>query len=216
MAGSITSGPSGLFDPYTRDQAGADQVLRLALFGGDKGSGDTDLIVRKRITTALKELLKRPDFTVSARSDAAETVALIELIARGVTFPVASGSGATLINYMRVIDVEAYVSGATALTEQGFIKSRWAVVGGATPQVYITQIPATGSTGVPGVGVNPNFAGNVHSALGTTAADTDVPFLTLVSGASTVTLNFVHATTEVMNIVANVYVGKLQPIPGGV
>lgn len=215
MAGSVTS-LKGVFDANTRDIVGIAQVLNLAVNGATKKNRETDPNKRKRIVTAQNQIGYLPDFVINARSDAAETVALIELIAKGVTFPAATGSGATLVNYMRLIEVDAYVSGATALTEQGYIRSVWAVVGGATPQVYITQIPATGSTGVPGVGVNPNFAGNQTSALGTTAADTDVPFFTLVSGASTVTLNFVHATTEIMNAVVHVRIGKLTPITGGV
>lgn len=215
MAGSVQS-IQGVFDQTTRDLVSRAQILNLAVNGAGKKNRELSASARKRIVTAQNQIAGTPDFIVNARSDAAETVALIELIAKGVTFPAATGTGATLVNFMRLITVDAFVSGATALTEQGWIRSTWAVVGGATPQVYLTQIPATGSTGAPGVGVNPNFAGNQASALGTTAADTDVPFFTLVSGASTVTLNFVHATTEIMNAVVQVRIGKLVAIAGGV
>lgn len=205
MAGSVLSF-TGKFDAATRDQANAKRKMSLAVFDY--------LGTNAQRLTARAELFGAPDFQIEARSDAAETLPLVELISKAVTFPAATGAAATLRYFMRVIEVDAYMSGATAATEQGYIKSRWAVVGGATPVVLISLLPATGSTGVPGVGAG--FAGNQFSAMGSTLADTDTPFLTLVAGASTVTLNLVHATVEIMNINAQVRVGKLISLVGGV
>lgn len=204
MAGSVTSF-TGKFDPDTRDKANMARKINLAVYGAGNA--------RQR-QTARAELFNQPDFTILARQDDAAALALVELIAKGVTFPAASGAAATLQYFMRLIEVDVFLSGATAATEQGHIRGRWAVVGGATPIVLVTLLPATGSTGVPGTGAG--FAGNIHSSEGSTLFDTDVPFVTLVAGASTVTLNCTHATTEIMNIKAEVRVGRLQALPGGV
>lgn len=192
MAGTILSGPTGLFDPYTRDQAGIDQILKLAMYGAERGPGDTDLILRKKVVTAQKYLAKDPDFTVDANTTAAETFAVLELIAKGVTFPA---------GYMRLLTIDYYVAG-NAADETGWARHTALVSGGTTPIVRVVTVPA--STPV-------QVGGNTLSGVAG-AGFTATPAVTVVAGAGTVTINVVSAEAENLNFHVRVQIGKLIPL----
>jgi hypothetical protein len=196
MAGTILSGPTGLFDAYTRDQASLRSMIGLAMYGGEKGPGDTDLLIRKKVVTAEKFLMKEPDFTVDANTTAAETFAVCELIARGVTFPA---------GFMRVLTIDFYVAG-NAADETGWARHTALVSGGSTPIVRVVTVPA--STPVQ-VGGN-TLSGVAGAGLAAT------PAVTVTAGASTVTVSVVSAEAENLNFHVRIHVGKLIPlrIPG--
>jgi len=192
MATTILSGPTGLFDPYTRDQASARQVLALAMYGGEKGAGDTDLALRKRVVTAEKWISGFPDFEVDVATTAAETGAAIELIARGVTFPA---------GFMRLVNVDYYVAG-NAADETGWARHTALVSGGSTPIVRVVTVPA--STPV-------QVGGNTLSGVAG-AGFASTPAVTVVAGASTVTVNVVSAEAENLNWRVQVSLGRLVPL----
>lgn len=85
MAITITSGPSGTFDPTTRDQATFTQKLRYA-------DGSTGTAVQR--VTAQNELEGKPDFkagfTTSDNAALANAMKLSGSSSRGVTFPAAT------------------------------------------------------------------------------------------------------------------------------
>src|ERR1043165_3500588 len=119
MAGSVTSF-KGKFDADTRDKANLARKISQAVFGAGNA---------QQRQTARAELFKQPDFVISARQDVSgETTTLIDLTARGVTFPVGT---------CRVIEYEAFVTGDTAATESGYLHARNMIVGGTTPVLGI-------------------------------------------------------------------------------
>ena len=82
MAVAVTSGPRGLFDPYTRDQSGLPGKIAKAVLGAGSAA---------QRATARAELFKQPDFTVeftTSDDDALENVMKLSgTSSRGVTFP---------------------------------------------------------------------------------------------------------------------------------
>jgi 5-carboxymethyl-2-hydroxymuconate isomerase len=177
---TVIDGPTGLFDPYTRDQASEKQVLNAALFGAEKTVGETEANRMKREITAQRWVARAPDFTVEANTTAAETATAIELIAQGVTFPAGS---------LRVIRVEAFVNG-NAADETGFVQATGTISGGTTPIVRVTTVQ--GPSAVAGAG----FAAT--------------PAVTFVAGASTLSIQVTSAEAELVHWRLHVYVGRLQ------
>lgn len=186
---------TGVFDPVTRDQVSRAQILALAVLGSSKKNRETDPNKRKRIVTAQNQIAGTPDFIVSARSTAAETANVIELIARGVLFPAPTGAAATLQYYSRVITVDAYVSG-DATDEQGFLRATGYIVGAATPIVRVTTVQGPSAVAAAGL--------------------TATPAVTFVPGVGTLNIAITSAEAEILCWVLQVKVGKLQPILGGV
>ena len=82
MAVAVTSGPRGLFDPYTRDQSGLPGKIAKAVLGAGSAA---------ERNTARAELFKQPDFTVefttSDNAALANCMKLSGTSSRGVTFP---------------------------------------------------------------------------------------------------------------------------------
>jgi hypothetical protein len=186
MAVTILSGPTGLFDPYTRDQAGARQVLALALFGGEKGVGETDADVRKRVVTAENWVARKPDFKLTANTTGAADTFAINLSDLGVTFPAGT---------MRSIDMELYVTGGTVATESGYIRARGLVIGGTTPVASVV------------LGGDTNMAA---AEAGFTTAD---PAVALAMDSNDVTVEVTSENAaEANHMVLHVYVGPLQPL----
>lgn len=187
MAVTVISGPSGLFDPYTRDQASAKHVLNLALFGGEKMPGETDAAYRKRVVTAETWISRRPDFVLSASTTEAADALALDLTAKGVTFPAGS---------QRVIEVELFITGGTVATESGYIHRREMIVGGTTPTLGIV-IGA----------IDTNMAGAVG---GFTTAD---PTLTFALATNNVTVVATAENAAEPNMwLMRVYVHPLQPL----
>ena len=82
MAVAVTSGPRGLFDPYTRDQSGLPGKIAKAVLGAGSAA---------QRATARAELFNQPDFTVEFSTDDADALSnclkLSGTSSRGVTFP---------------------------------------------------------------------------------------------------------------------------------
>lgn len=186
---------TGTFDPATRDIVGRAQVISLAIAGATKKPRETDPAKRKRVVTAQNQLMNAPDFVVFARSTIAEgPTSVLELISKGVTFPAATGSGATLTYYERVITVDAYLS-AAAGGLQGFLRATGTIIGGTTPTVLVTTVQGPSAV----------------------AAFTATPAVTFSAGASVLNINITSAqVTTIVNWVLNVRIGKLQSVLGGV
>jgi hypothetical protein len=186
MAGSVTSF-TGKFDPETRDLSGFSRKVSLACFGAGTSA---------QRQTARTEIFCAPDFIVNARTDSAETLAVAELIAKGVTFPAAS---------MRVLEIEAYVAG-NAADETGWLRHTALVSGGTTPIVRVVTVPASTPVQVGGNTLT-GVAGAGFAA---------TPAVTVVAGASTLTVNVVSAEAEILNWRVTIKVGKLQPMLLGI
>ena len=193
MALTILGGPTGLFDAATRDQATARQILALALFGGDKSVAENDTALRKRIVTAENQVAQRPDFTVEANTTAAETASVIELIARGVTFPadIAAAGGVPGQRFIRVITVDCYVTGLAA-NEGGFLRATGTIQGGATPTVLVTTVQGPSAVAAAGL--------------------TATPAIGFVAGAGSLNIQVTSAEAEELNWRLNVFIGKLAKL----
>ncbi len=138
------------------------------------------------------------DFQIQARTDAAETFAVAELMtARGVPFDAGT---------IRTIDIQVAVAG-NAADETGVARYVFTVSGAATPLIragtLFTATPATMQVG----GVYQAMAGAGLAA---------TPLLTCVAGAGTVTINVVSAEAEILNWSLRVKIGKAQPLVLGV
>lgn len=186
MAGSVQS-ITGKFDAETRDIANMARKISLAVFGAGSSA---------QRQTARAELFNQADFTIAARTDSAETLAVAELIAKGVTFPAGS---------MRVLTCEFFVAG-NAADETGWARHTALISGGSTPIVRVVTVPA--STPV-------QVGGNTLSGVAG-AGFAATPALTVVAGASTLTVNVVSAEAEILNWIVRLRVGKLQPMLLGI
>jgi hypothetical protein len=191
MAGTIIS-TTGVFDPVIRDKTSMAQILNLALNGATKKPRETDPNKRKRVVTAQAQIADFPDFSIEANTTAAETFAVKELIAAGVTFPA---------GFMRLVNIDFYVAG-NAADETGWARHTALVSGGTTPIVRVVTVPA--STPV-------QVGGNTLSGVAG-AGFTATPAVTVVAGASTVTVNVVSGEAENMNWVVQIRLGKLVPL----
>lgn len=196
MAGTIQTF-KGVFDNVVRDQLSTAAVLAIATNGANKKNRETDANKRKRIVTAQNQIAWQPDFTILARTTAAETFAVAELMtARGVLFPAGS---------LRLLEIEFYVAG-DASDETGWARHTALVSGGTTPIVRVVTVPA--STPV-------QVGGNTLSGVAG-AGFTATPAVTVVAGAGTVTVNVVSAEAEILNWCVEIRVGKLRPMLLGV
>lgn len=204
MALTIVSGPTGLFDAPTRDQASLSKLLKLATFGQARFPTGTALASQSAATvtaslllkdkqrvTAQNFLAKSPDFVVEANTTAAETATVIELIARGVTFPadIPVAGAVEGVRFERLIVAEAYLSGGAA-NEGGYYRITGTIQGGATPTVIATVL----------IGPNQPGAGNT------------TPVLTFLAGASTLSVQVTSADAESINWKVFVTVGKLNAV----
>ena len=97
MAVSVVS-KTGLFNPYIRDQASVDHVVRLALYGnGDQPKDATAATLQLAQRTTARQMLARAmgkqaaDFRVFATtSDNSALAQALDLTDEGVTFPAAT------------------------------------------------------------------------------------------------------------------------------
>lgn len=202
MATTILTGPLGLFDADTRDKASPQRILYLANFGQPafpsgtslvNGTAATNLLLkRKQVATARAQIADAPDFIVEATTTAAETGAVCELIARGVTFPA---------NSERLVNVDFYVAG-NATDETGWARHTALVSGGTTPIVRVVTVPA--STPV-------QVGGNTLSGVAA-AGFTATPAVTVTAGSGTLTVNVVSAEAENLNWKVFIRLGKLVPL----
>lgn len=155
------------------------------------------LAVGGNVGAANKVVQGGVDFLVNARTTAAETGAAIELLtARGVPFPA---------GFTRLVEIDFYVSGDGA-TEIGWARHTAHVTGGATPVVQVVTVPA--STPV-------QVGGNTLSGVAG-AGFAATPAVTVVAGASTVTVNVVSAEAEILNWTLRIKIGRLVPFIAGV
>lgn len=175
-------------------------MLKLATFGQARFPTGTALATQngttvaaslllkdKQLRTAQNFLAKLPDFTVEALSTAAEgPTAVIELIARGVTFPADIGTAGGA-RFQRKLIAEAYLTGLGA-TEAGYYRIEAMVQGAATPVIPVTVL----------IGPNQPGAGNT------------TPVLTFVAGVGTLSVAITSADAEDITWKVNVYVGKLE------
>lgn len=121
MAITILDGPSGLFDPYTRDKASLSRILKLAMFGQPKfpkgtalatQSGATvaaDLVTKDKETRTAQTMLSKAmgrraaDFTARFTTGNADALASVFALSgssgKGVTFP--AGTVRTIQMVMR-------------------------------------------------------------------------------------------------------------------
>lgn len=135
------------------------------------------------------------DFLVQARSTAAETATVIELMtAKGVPFPA---------GFFRILEIEAYVSG-NASDETGYLRKIAAVSGGATPILRVIQNGATAATD----------QGFFSAVAGAGFAAT--PACAVTVGAGVVNVQITSAEAEILNWTVKVKVGKLVPLIAGV
>jgi hypothetical protein len=203
MALTILSGPTGLFDAPTRDQASLSKLLKLATFGQARFPTGTALASQNAATvtaslllkdkqrqTAQNFLAKTHDFFVEASTSAAETANVIELIARGVTFPADVGA-ANGDRFVRDIQVDAYVTGLGA-TETGFLRVVGVIQGGATPTVLAVTNPGPSAVAAAGLAAT--------------------PAITFVAGAGTLNIAVTSAEAEPLDWKVFVFVGKLRQV----
>lgn len=181
---------AGLFDPYTRDFAPSYNVMAKAVLG--VGS------LAERLT-AQNMILRgdcSSDFVVRAlQAGSAATDTLIDLSAKGVTFPAQTA---------RTIEVEAWVTGdAFATTEFGHIKIAETFIGGTPPQVAIDVNVAANV-------ITTNTAG-ARGAF--TTSDPTVQFA-IVGNTVTVTVTN-EGAAESNSWILRVRVGKLVPFNAG-
>jgi hypothetical protein len=135
---------------------------------------------------------KDPDFIVEAFQDvSAEATTLIDLTARGVTFPAGT---------IRIVEFEYFITGDTAATETGYVHQRNAIVGGTTPVL-----------GVVVGAIDTNLAGG---AAVFTGADPIVAFTMASNNVTIVGTN--EGATESNATILKVYVGRLQTVRLGV
>lgn len=148
MAISLTWGPIGAFDPYTRDQAGYAQ--KKAYANGDSGTAAQQ-------ATARAELNDDPDFAaeLQATTDTSNLQA-VDLTDEGVTFPA---------NTVRTIRLRSWVM---TDNDRYFYETQEDVLGGTTP-VLLGQRLIRGHAEEAGT---PKAYGDVHLAATITALTT--------------------------------------------
>lgn len=195
MAGTIQT-----FDPTAWDSRidilDSKYLLRIAMEGASAvGQAAADGVLARLCARRMDE---RFDFLVQARTTAAETFAVAELMtARGVPFAAAT---------MRIITADVNVSGDAA-TETGYAKYIFTVSGGSTPIIrsggVLTATPAT---------MQDSAFYQAMAGAGLAAT----PALTCVAGAGTVTINVVSAEAEILNWTVRIGVGKALPLILGV
>ncbi len=137
------------------------------------------------------------DFEIQARTDAAETFAVAELLtARGVPFDAGT---------IRTVQVDFFVAG-NAADETGWARHTALVSGGATPIVRVVTVPANTPVQV---------GGNTLSGVAG-AGFAATPAVTVVAGAGTLTVNVVSAEAEILNWRVKIKIGKAVPLVLGV
>lgn len=198
-------GVAGVFDPVVRDQLSNAQILNIAVNGAGKKNRELSANARKRIVTAQNQIARAPDFTVYARTstnDAATQV--LDLTAKGVTFPANVGAVGQIVQFMRIITWEVWFAG-DASDETGYVSRIAAVAGGTPPIIRAIQNGATAAVA--------GTVFNATAAAGFTGAQTS----DIALNGNNVILRITSAeTAEVLNWVLKVYVGKLQPVLAGI
>lgn len=187
MAVTIQSVTPAAYDP-TLDFKSELELLGLAV-GGNIGASN-------RVTR------DGCDFLVQARSTAAEgPTTVIELMtARSVPFPA---------NFMRVLDIEFWVTGDNA-NERGYGRHVQSITGGTTPVVNATILTQGSTAGTAG-----QVPGNFVSAVaGAGLAAT--PAVSVAAGAGTVSVQITSAEAEILNWTVRVRLGRLMPFIAGV
>lgn len=203
MAGTILSLVPAAWDTRV-DTLTNRQKAKIALEGASAvplaiGASDAATDANRVANAILADILAarqagEPDFIIDAKTTAAETFAIIELMtARGVSFPV---------DTQRLLYIDLFVSGDAA-NEMQVIKHVASITGGTTPVVNVLALRATGPLDLPNfmIGTAAGFAGNT---------------ITIVAGVGTLTLNVVSGEAEVVNWRAEIRVGKLQTLLRGV
>lgn len=185
MAVTVQTITPAVYDPSLDNMP--DFQLLAAAIGGNVGA-------------AARVVKDAVDFLVQARSTAAESGAVLELLtARGVPFPA---------GFLRTVEVDAYISG-DATDETGFMRYVFTISGGTTPLVragtLITSSPVMGA------------AGAVYQATAAAGfSGTSTNFLTIAAGAGTVTLSVTSGESEILNWTLRVKVGRLIPFLAGI
>lgn len=148
MAISLTWGPLGAFDPYTRDQAS--YLQRQAYAKGDAGT-------TAQQTTARAELNEDPDFVAELQATTdTSNVQAVDLTDKGVTFPA---------NTVRTIKLKSWVM---TDNDRYFAETEEDVLGGTTP-VLLGQRLIRGHAEEAGTAKS---YGDVHLAVTITALTT--------------------------------------------
>ncbi len=196
MAGTIQSFVPAAWDSRI-DRISPKTALKIALEGPSAVANAPTAQDGILADLCASRLWEDVDFEIQARTDAAETFAVAELMtARGVPFDAATE---------RVIQIDFFVAG-NAADETGWARHTALVSGGSTPIVRVVTVPA--STPVQ-VGGN-TLSGVAGAGLAAT------PAVTVVAGAGTVRVNVVSAGAEILNGRVKVKSGKAVPLVLGV